>query len=317
VSDLLKLTVYHGERARIGRAFAADALTDAFARHALRTSLLLRGIEGFGAHHRLRTDRLLTLSEDLPLVSLAVDERERVLAALADVEALPLRGLVTLERMTGSLREGAAKLTVHLGRREGHRAVVGALHRHGAVAAIALLGVDGTAGGVRERARFFSRNAAVPLMVVAVGPAASLAAALPELPGVATLERVELVDGDALAPAPEGMWRKLTVHSDEDARVHHRLVRRLRAAGAAGATCLRGVWGYHGAAAPHGDRLGQLRRRVPVATVTIDAPDRAARWLAIAREEAADALVTAEAVPVSIPAGAVRLQRDHPIRRKP
>ena len=33
----------------------------------------MRGVEGFGAKHHLRTDRLLTLSEDLPLVSVAVD----------------------------------------------------------------------------------------------------------------------------------------------------------------------------------------------------------------------------------------------------
>ena len=45
----------------------------------------MRGVEGFGAKQHLRTDRLLTLSEDLPLVSVAVDTRARIEAALAEV----------------------------------------------------------------------------------------------------------------------------------------------------------------------------------------------------------------------------------------
>lgn len=97
-SDCLKLTIYYGELDRARGGFLADALVDVFARHALQTSLVMRGIVGFGIKHRLRTDRLLTLSEDLPLVSVAVDTRERVEAALRDVEALDFEGLVTLER---------------------------------------------------------------------------------------------------------------------------------------------------------------------------------------------------------------------------
>ncbi len=57
-ADALKLTVYVGERARTddGR-LAADALMEIAARHELRVSALLRGTEGFGPKHRLRTDR--------------------------------------------------------------------------------------------------------------------------------------------------------------------------------------------------------------------------------------------------------------------
>ena len=55
----------------------------------------------------------------------------------------------------------------------------------------------------------------------------------------------------------------------------------LREAGAAGATALRGIWGYHGDHEPHGDRLLQLRRRVPVVLVTVDTPANARRWFEI------------------------------------
>ena len=72
----------------------------------------------------------------------------------------------------------------------------------------------------------------------------------------------------------------------------------LRAAGAAGATSLRGIWGYHGDHRPHGDSFWQLRRRVPVVTVLVDRPERIQRWFAIVDALTDETgLVTAEAVP--------------------
>ena len=76
------------------------------------------------------------------------------------------------------------------------------------------------------------------------------------------------------------------------------IVRRLRAAGISGATTLRGIWGFHGDHAPHGDRLFQLGRHVPAVTVVIDAPERIAAAFAIIDELTAErGLVTSELVP--------------------
>ena len=334
--DGLKLTAHLGERDRAGGGFLADALTEIYARHELRASLLLRGVEGFGARHRLHTDRLLSLSEDLPLVSVAVDARPRIEAALADAERLALRGLLTLEpvRVLDGTDEAAgpadevgeeAKLTVYVGRHErsgslpAYEAVVALMRRHAVAGATVLLGVDGTTHGIRRRAAFFGRNADVPVMVVAVGAAARIHAVLRELRAMpvrplVTLERVCVCKRDgALLAAPlagagadaasPGGWRKLTVYSGEQARhagrpLHHQLVRALRAAGAAGATSLRGIWGYHGEHEPHGDVFWQLRRRVPVVTVVIDSTARIGEWFAIADELTAETgLVTSERVP--------------------
>jgi PII-like signaling protein len=331
--DALKLTTYFGERDRAGRAFLADALVELYARHGLRASLVLRGIEGFGVKHHLHTDRLLTLSEDLPMVSVAVDERARIEAVLGHVVALSGDGLITLERarLAGggdpalAAGDAAAKLTVYLGRgervdgRPAHLAVVDLLRRHGVAGATVLLGVDGTAGGVRRRARFFSGNATVPLMVIAIGPPAPIRAALDELGGLlseplATLERVRVCkrDGARLAepeavPASDaaglGVWQKLMVYCGEQSRhdgrpLYAEIVRTLRAAGAAGTTVLRGVWGFHGDHEPHGDTLWQLRRRVPVAAVAVDTPERIARWYALVDALTDETgLVTSEQVP--------------------
>ncbi|MGI8781266.1 MAG: DUF190 domain-containing protein [Solirubrobacteraceae bacterium] len=334
--DCLKLTIYFGERDRAAGGFLADALVDVFARRELQTSVVMRGTSGFGAKHQLRTDRLLTLSEDLPIVAVAVDRPDRIEAALHEIEALPFDGLVTLERarmLTGDpgavrlpsdLRE-ATKLTVYVGRQEragsrpAYEAVVDLLHRHGVAGATVLLGVDGTAHGVRQRARFIGRNADVPLMVISVGDGERIAAALPELGRMLarpllTLERIRVCkrDGERLAlpvhlpetdPSGLQIWQKLMVYASEQSRhdggpLYAELVRRLRAAGAAGATSLRGIWGYHGDHAPHGDSFWQLRRRVPVLAVLIDTPANVQRWFEVVDELTTQTgLVTSEIVP--------------------
>jgi PII-like signaling protein len=334
--DCLKLTSYFGERDRIGRRFLADVFVETFARHELQTSLIMRGIEGFGAKQHLRTDRLLTLSEDLPLVAVAVDTRRRIQAALREVQALRFDGLVTLERarmLTGNVAAvelgeasgEATKLTIYVGRREridgrpAYQAVVDLLHERGIAGATVLLGVDGTAHGARERARFVGRNENVPLMVISVGDGHRIAAVLPELGAslarpLVTLERIRVCkrDGVKLAeprhvpdtdPSGLGIWQKLMVYAGEQSRhrgrpLSHELIRALRGAGAAGATSLRGIWGYHGDHAPHGDTFWQLRRRAPVLTVIVDTPDRVRRWFAVVDELTDETgLVTSELVP--------------------
>jgi PII-like signaling protein len=334
--EAVKLTSYFGERHRAAGRFAADALLDLYGKHEVAASILLRGIEGFGARQRLRTDRSLTLSEDLPLTAVAVDTRARLEPLAGMAARLCGAGLVTLERarlLSGdipavSLHEDVhdeTKLTIYLGRQErvyrvpAFVAVCDLLHRRGIAGATALLGVDGTAHGQRERAAFFSRNAATPMMIIAVGAGPRIARVLPELGGLLTrplltLERVRICkrDGELLCPPTAQparddsglpVWHKLMVYTSEAALhdgqpVHRAIVRRLRGAGIAGATTQRGMWGFHGDHAPHGDRLLQLGRHVPAVTVVIDSAERIAAAFAVIDELTAEhGLVTSELVP--------------------
>lgn len=353
-NDCLKLTTYFGERDRTGHHLLADELLDLYGTHQIETSVLLRGVSGFGLKHHLHTDQLLSMSEDLPLVSVAVDSRERIDALLPEVMAIQQRGLVTLERarmFTGGTEtagspqplEELTKLTVYVGRRqrfdgaEAFRAVCALLYHHGLAGATVLLGVDGTEHGLRRRASLIGRNGDVPMVIISVGASDQIAGVLPELAGLdprptLTLERVRLCkrDGELLAEPHElpgvdehglGIWQKLMVHTSESARhegnpLHRALVTRLRASNVAGATTLRGVWGFHGDHAPHGDKLLQVHRHVPVVTIVIDRPERIAQAFQIIDEMTDQhGLVTSEMVPAATAmseqktTGGVRLAR--------
>lgn len=334
--DCLKLTTYFGERKRAGRLFVADALLDLYERHEIATSILLRGMEGFGLRHHLRTDASLTLSEDLPVVAVAVDTRQRIEAILGEAALIAATGLVTVERArmhTGELGlvslpdalHMETKLTVYVGRRERINgvpacvAICDVLHRRGIAGATALLGVDGTTHGQRMRAQFLGRNADVPVMVTAVGSGERIGRVLPELGGLlrrplVTIERVTVCkrDGELLATPPslqstdaEGMalWQKLTIYTSESQLhhgrpIHRAITRQLRQSGASGSTTLRGIWGFHGDHEPHGDRTFQLGRHVPAVTVVIDTPQRIAESFAVIDALTdAQGLVTSETVP--------------------
>ena len=338
--EYLKLTTYFAERLRSGDRFVADALLDFYGESAVATSVVLRGIASFGPHHVLRSDQSLSASEDTPIVIAAVDRAEKI-APLADrAVAMTTRGLITIERARLLVASEApaphdtVKLTVYIGRQDrvsgqpAHHAVCDLLHRRGFAGASVFLGVDGTKHGLRQRARFFSRNIEIPVMVIAIGTGDQALDAIREVEAMLrqpllTLERVQLckLDGELMArpaavPAADdngrALWQKLMVYTSEatlhdGVPIHRAIVKRLFDANAAsGATVLRGVWGFHGDHKPHGDKMIQLTRQVPVTTIVVDSPERiAASFDIIDSVTDRHGLVTSELVPalVSIDGG--------------
>jgi PII-like signaling protein len=307
----VKLTVFFGERDRAAR----DVMTR-LAAGGLRACVLLRGVEGFHAREGIHTDRLLSASERLPLVAVGVGPEARVGALGRELRARLPAGLVLLERarLDAPPPSAEVRLTAWVGRGRARDGLLGLLRERGLAGGTALLGVDGAVDGVRRRAGFLRPNREVPLMTVAVGDRAAIAdaaAAARERLGDPPLafERVRVcrVDGRALA-APTAAERpddrlKVIVHARERAHAHGaplhvELVRRLREAGAAHATALRGVAGFHGDHAPRGERLLALRRDAPILTVAVDTPDGVAGWWPTIEELTAEVgLVTVERVP--------------------
>ncbi|HEY3330202.1 MAG TPA: DUF190 domain-containing protein [Capsulimonadaceae bacterium] len=61
---------------------------------------VFHGIEGYGAHRRLHTQRLEVLFQGLPVVIEAVDTPEHIEQALATVETMDIEALVTVTDTT-------------------------------------------------------------------------------------------------------------------------------------------------------------------------------------------------------------------------
>jgi PII-like signaling protein len=338
IAPALKLSVYFGESLASGPDLASDALMASLARHDLAASALLRGIEGYGINRRIHAERFPDVSTDLPLLAMAVGPRDRVFETLADVDAAVPRGLVTFEAATLATGEDVAgatfpddgpgravKLTIWCrsgdrgtGREPAYREAVALLRDTGASGAIVLRGVDGSVAGRRARARLFSANGGVPVVIISVGPPAPLQACLPALARIlpqpiATLEGIAQVkhDGELLEP-PSGpvdaarardAWQTIRVYTRRTAHFRGRplyseLTRRLRMAGAAGATTILGDWGFSSDEHPHGDRLGRIASHRPTYTVYIDRPDRVAEvWPLIDEVTAEHGIVTSLVVP--------------------
>ena len=66
----------------------------------LAGATVIRGLEGFGAHSKVHTAKILRLSSDLPVVVEIVDTRERVEEFLPLVDGAIKEGMATLEDVT-------------------------------------------------------------------------------------------------------------------------------------------------------------------------------------------------------------------------
>ena len=92
-----RLTVYVGESDRhhhkplyveiVHRAHAAG----------LAGATVLRGIEGFGASRHVHTTRILSLTEDLPVVIVMIDDAERIERFALQLDEIITEGLVVID----------------------------------------------------------------------------------------------------------------------------------------------------------------------------------------------------------------------------
>lgn len=95
----LRLTVFIGESDQwhhkplyteiVHRAHAAG----------LAGASVFRGFEGYGASNHVHTSRILSLSEDLPLVVVIIDAEDRIRAFLSELDELVTEGLVVLDEV--------------------------------------------------------------------------------------------------------------------------------------------------------------------------------------------------------------------------
>ncbi|MFI2608139.1 DUF190 domain-containing protein [Kitasatospora sp. NPDC018619] len=94
----LRLTVLVGEADRWHHRPLYSEIVHRARAAGLAGASVFRGIEGFGASSLVHTTRLLSLSEDLPVAVVVVDEEERVRAFLPELDGVVAQGLVLLDR---------------------------------------------------------------------------------------------------------------------------------------------------------------------------------------------------------------------------
>ena len=106
-----RLTVFIGESDRHHHTPLYAEIVHRAHKAGLAGATVLRGIEGFGASQHVHTTRILSLTEDLPIVIVMVDEEERIERFALELDELITEGLVVIDdvevvRYAGRSRRG-------------------------------------------------------------------------------------------------------------------------------------------------------------------------------------------------------------------
>ncbi len=95
----LLVRIYLGESDHWHGRPLYQAIVERLRERGLAGATVLRGIEGFGANQHLHSTRILSLSEDLPILIEAVDSEEKIRAILPLLDEMLTDGLITLEKV--------------------------------------------------------------------------------------------------------------------------------------------------------------------------------------------------------------------------
>ena len=96
----LQLTVYVNEADRGANDVPLHEIIVRRLLHAhVSGATVLRGVMGYGRHERVHRSRLFGVSDDRPVMVVAVDEAERLRALLPELRALVTEGLITLHEV--------------------------------------------------------------------------------------------------------------------------------------------------------------------------------------------------------------------------
>ena len=76
-----------------------EAIVELFRREKFSGATVLRGVGGYGSSSIYHTDKILRLSQDLPIVVEVVEFTERIESILPQLDEMIGGGLVTLERV--------------------------------------------------------------------------------------------------------------------------------------------------------------------------------------------------------------------------
>jgi PII-like signaling protein len=94
-----RLTIFIGEDDQYHRKPLYSEIVKRARKAGLAGATVFRGIEGFGASSLIHTSRLLSLSQDLPLAIVIIDDEERINEFVTQLDELIEEGLVILDEV--------------------------------------------------------------------------------------------------------------------------------------------------------------------------------------------------------------------------
>jgi len=92
-----RIRIYIGEDDKHKGRPLAEVIVEEARKNGLAGATVFRGLSGFGANSRIHTNKILRLSEDLPVVIEIVDHPDNVTAFLKDLDAMITEGMITRE----------------------------------------------------------------------------------------------------------------------------------------------------------------------------------------------------------------------------
>lgn len=94
-----RLRIFIGETDRHQGRLLSEVIVETARKDGLAGATVLRGIMGYGANSRVHSNKILRLSEGMPVVVEIVDAKEKIEAFLPRLDDLIHEGLVTREEV--------------------------------------------------------------------------------------------------------------------------------------------------------------------------------------------------------------------------
>jgi len=92
------MRVHVGESDRYHGKPLYEAIIELFRKEGLSGATVLRGVGGYGSSSRYHTDKILRLSQDLPVIIEVVEYTERIEKLLPSLDEMVDGGMITLEK---------------------------------------------------------------------------------------------------------------------------------------------------------------------------------------------------------------------------
>jgi len=86
-----------------------EAIVELLRKEGFSGATVLRGVAGYGGSSVYHTDKLLRLSQDLPIIVEVIEAQERIDAILPRMDEMVEGGLITLEKVRVILYRAAKK----------------------------------------------------------------------------------------------------------------------------------------------------------------------------------------------------------------